>query len=272
LDTDVRMLQSLRVGKWENAFTADNYEDDPTHLIALGGSLEAAPVINGSVQPFFFAEAEPAATVTVNVVVFDEDIGADPVRSLDDVADEWKAVAERFAQVGVKINYTIRYGVDPAFALPEILAALEIATLPPNDIEIFTPSMQVQQLILGHKDSSADFNVFYARSMRTGIGQNPNQLVKGVAYFTGAGASWQNPENEPFIGSAFVSGQGDSAATLLTAAHELGHLLTNAGHYGGAQSLMTGLYNMSDDRSATGTKRLDAGRQAAINENLGIGP
>jgi len=268
------MLQSLRVGKWENAFTADNYEDDPTHLIALGGFLEAIPVINGSVQPVFFAEAEPAATVTVNVVVFNQDVGVDPVRSLDD-AGEWKAVAERFAQVGVKINYTIRYGVDPPFALPtgvNFLTAAEKITVPPFDIEINTPTAEMRQLILDTPLSAADYNVFYVTQMRAGIGTDPDQPARGVAYFSGAGGGWEHPENAPYLNNAFVSSQGAAEATLLVAAHELGHLLTNAGHYGGAQSLMTNQAPMSDDRSATGTKRLDSGRQAAINQNLGIAP
>lgn len=207
---------------------ADEAPDDQTHLAELGSKI--------IVDSFDLKFPNPATAVTLPVTSLTATVLADPAKTFNvkifrlsdcplskaTILTHATRMKERFAQVGVTIT-----------APTTEASIIDVST--PADwaprgsiIELNNGKVLAKQDFLANQypnpvDGKA-FHVYYCK----------HTVLDGDA---GGFAIYENDKdtsNRAHERKAYISGE---QATLYVLAHEIGHLLTKAGHYGGTSSL-----------------------------------
>jgi len=209
---------------------ADDQPNDRTHKIQLGGNFVISAVKVG-IDPWMAIELKTPVkvvkTVQVNaVILYDRPLadGGVPTVPIDTVKSYFKIANERYAQVGVKLDLIgpvlsdPPYGVDLSDGLTVIPGVNNPAICPET------------ANILDHlgTSSNGDIHVFFVNSLNTLHGVDP----VGIAF-----CAFRYPDDLNHTYNAFVGADLLGLPTFSTnsyggyvVAHELGHLLRNAGH------------------------------------------
>jgi hypothetical protein len=193
--------------------------------------------------------------VDVNIVILNGTNGQ-PVLSRSVVENHWKIVNERFAQVGVKVNWTIQNdhanppaGVDfiNGFTIRDPLAS-----------SILAP--EAKSLITGYGTTSttADIHVFYV-----------NWIQGGLAGTSVGRYRYTASSESPYLDNIVI---GANRYTF-TPAHELGHLLINWGYLGESIAKTNLMYEgqpFTVNNNVFAKKRLNVDQQKKIRDNAHV--
>lgn len=201
---------------------ADDTTDDRTHKVQLGGNfkIEAIKIGTGAWQTADFkTPVRVKKTVHVNVVIMRDKLlsaGGQPLFDLTDAIDHWKIVSERYAQVGVKVVVDTYTYCDPPAGV-NLSDGLKVGELGGTALATEAKAVITNLGTIG----TSDIHVFYVPRIDDG-----SLVDHGVAI-----ADYYYDEVEdPYTYNAFIAKDVAGAHYGLTAAHELGHLLTNEGH------------------------------------------
>jgi hypothetical protein len=209
------LLVADQVDDTQGGVIGDESTDDPTHRIALGGSLIAKSVtIDGMVISLAGAPMSVSVprriTLPVKVKVFDL-AGFHPT----EITLEIRRIRERYAQVGIYPNIgepdTIAYPPDYGDS-PTTLGS-----------EVHTSTRPIIKKY-GTPGTKKDFHVFYCDQTFALEEDGVVRLVQGFAITDNI----TNVDDTNYANNFFVS----KSRHPFTAAHELGHVLTDNAHYG----------------------------------------
>ena len=233
---------------------ADNDQNDRTFKIALGGTVLAEYNMGGftAIKKADVPFPPYLREVNVNLVIVRdkaESAGGSAPVSVADVINDWKVARERYAQVGVRVNWTGPVIVDPPAGVDfddgfrshwPILTSHELTT-------------EAKSLIddCGTVPDDTDIHVFYVSKLEGLLGV-------AIAHY------WFLNENG-YLYNIFI--RHDS--TVFVAAHELTHLLADWGYGNVPQTNL-----MNEDSSlltagnvVTGLKRLNQSQTNSIRLN-----
>ena len=159
-----------------------------------------------------------------------------------------KMVQERYAQAGVKVEYTIAErdvpsGVDlsDGVTVRDTSASHTLST----EAKTFLDG-------LATVNATKDVQIFFVNRAIVGGGD-----VRGTA----VADYWYDESEESYTYNLFVA----NISTPFTAAHELGHLLTDDGHHPAAINLMLISTDMTNTLGAT--KRFDVSQETRIHNS-----
>ena len=243
----------------------DDSKNDRTHKIQLGGKFQVKSIKIGGAehQADIKTTTFLQKTVDINIVIFRNkplSAGGVPLISAGDVQRDWKIANERYSQVGIKVN----------------IQSLEIKD-PPTGVDLTDGSLTVSAsatgrpladeaknaiAALGTKGNSSDIHVFYVNQVQIG-----STFLGGIAL-----ADYYYGSTDPdFTYNIFIKTIALTPWSGYAAAHELGHLLTNAGHedaYGVDYSIWHLMYgNTLNTNGITGSRRLNSINQTSIQGN-----
>lgn len=228
---------------------ADDATGDRTHKVQLGGNLkiEAIKIGTGGWQIMDAKTPVPALKkLKCDVVVLK--VGGAVVRPNAEVEAAMKMVQERYAQVGVKVEYAIVERDPPAGVdLTDGVTVRDVS-------ESHTLSAEGKSFLdgLATVGAAKDVHIFFINRAKIGADD-----VRGTA----VADYWYDESEESYTYNLFVA----NISTPFTAAHELGHLLTDAGHHAAEINLM----KTSTDQTNTlgATKRFDTDQETRIHSS-----
>lgn len=198
---------------------ADDTKNDRTHKVALGGKVKVR--YPGTGASLCEKEASVLSTVThdLDVVIMRNKAKADggtPLADEDAVKIQMAVIAERYAQLGYKVTWTISTE-DP----PPLVVNLENGELSmgasPGDEGSALLGDECRNLI----DAFPDGEIFYVGDIVWD--DMSRQHAWAVADY------WYADSENNYVGRAFVG--TDASVVELVAAHELGHLIGNTGYF-----------------------------------------
>jgi hypothetical protein len=237
---------------------ADDTKNDRTHKIALGGKVKVQYPETGTVICEKEASVPPSLkTVDVNIIILrdkPEASGGVPVIAVTTVSSFWKIAKERYAQVGVDIQWTGPTVEDPpdGIDLSDWLQALDSDTN-----TVLSAEAKTLVSVLGTTNNTDDIHVFYVNLIKVG-----STFAGGMAvadfYF--------DESDDPFTHNIFINNDSSSPWGGYAAVHELTHLTTDAGH------TTTNTWRLMHDTlltitGATGSRRLTASEETIIRGN-----
>lgn len=263
---------------------ADDAKNDRTFRIRQGGLVQVASVnLGGTDYPLDYRLPGPAErTVEVNIVILRETVGGatvfgagiSDVDAIAKVEAFWRIAQERYAQVGINLDYSIVVRDPPA----GVNLADGLLVSAHNTLQTALPP-ESKALIdaLGTKGNPNDIHVFYVKQLRGGT--SVDKFAGGLAlpeYIF-------NSLDPDYSYNIFIDGP-DSNTSLTrggyVAAHELGHLLRDARHEGDRDPARVGdrWHLMADGILETpaapneilGSRRLNDWDEARINANLHV--
>ncbi|MGL4399811.1 MAG: hypothetical protein ACRCXD_08070, partial [Luteolibacter sp.] len=241
----------------------DNEPNDRTHKIQLGGNfkIEAIKIGNSAWQEIDIrTPVKVKKTVHVNVVILRNkplSEGGVELFGLTDAISHWKTVNELYAQVGVKIIVDTYSYQDPPVGV-NLIDGLKVHNLGSTVLEDEAKSIITNLGTIG----TSDIHVFYVPTIDIG-----SLVVRGIAIAD----YYHDDADEEYTYNAFVAKDVVGAHYGLTAAHELGHLLTNFGHGETIQNPYP-YYNLMfggglQDTGITGSKRLYEHQEGKIHSD-----
>ena len=234
-----------------------------THNIQLGGKVRITDlVIDGTTRPLDVQVPVPVKkTVKINVVVMN-DAGS------PDIAAELKSANEIYASTGIRIslNGAPVYRDPPAIVFPDQEVGSVVSD---NDVADWGRFISH----FGTTNTIDDIHVFYVKQCKIDHGvealQIPGFAIMERTPGTTQGSAGPTAADTGDANNFFIS---QNHAAFMTLAHELGHVVTNAGHYGnsgiydynpnastlkGLHNLMNGVQRKSDETDTiTAKKRL----------------
>lgn len=230
---------------------ADDATGDRTHKVQLGGNFKVDEIKIGTEAWLAVNATTPVPVVKkINCDVFVLKIGTTPVRTNAQVQAEMKIVKERFAQVGVKFDYTIYERDQPAGVNLSNGLSVATATAPTwKQVEAETKSLIAG---LGTVGSANDVQIFYVNQIHA-FGSNPRGAALADYWFD---ASEDDYINNVIVGSTYTFDP-------FNVAHELGHLLTDDAHHANSMNLMMGTGTPTTNTLGA-SKRLDAAQETRI--------
>lgn len=242
---------------------ADDTKNDRTHKIALGGLAKVQYPNTGTAICETEASVPPSLkSVNVCIVILRDKPqaqGGTPVISTTAVESQWHAVQERYAQVGVQVNWTGPTIADPPTNVDLLTDGLLVR--PSSTSRVVAAEARAVISNLGTQPDISDIHIFYVNYCMAG---------SGALYGTAIADYWYDETEEAYIYNVFMS----SNAQLLMPAHELGHLLTDAG-YGGAVPLENIMYDAAgydfDNSAVTDCKRYNSVQEGLIRSNSHVG-
>ena len=238
-----------------NGVGADDAKNDRTHKVQLGGKVQVKSItIDGTEYPINMkTDVPPKKKVNVSVIIVRETAGGAQSASNQAVEAEMKRAQERYAQIAVDLNWSIKVmdppsGVNLSDGLtanplvnPEMSSLFSAATVATNDLEIFF----VNDLI--YSSGATLYGIGYAKFAAT------SQGYSGVdGYENTAIINWD--ASSPLPGRQVI-------------AHEIGHILTNSGHSGGPLNLMESGSVRNTVNNIKGGRRLVSSQQNAVYNN-----
>jgi hypothetical protein len=164
----------------------------------------------------------PKKTVNINVIVLQEVGESNPVIDVQSVQNDLRVAEERYAQIGVKLDYGFPIEVKAVPSGVDLSDGLDVLE---NGNEFTAVSTEAKDLIeaYGTNTTNSDMHIFYIGEYFNISGQNRlNGLGIAIAEF----GIEQNDSN--YTNNIFITNN----KTYFTLAHELGHILTNQAHYG----------------------------------------
>ncbi len=228
---------------------ADDNKNDRTHKIALGGKVKVQYPETGTVICEKEASVPPALkTVQVSIVVLN--IGGSPVTPLATVSNAWLIAKERYAQIGINLEYTITAANQPTGV--DLSDGLDVASASaPTWTQVAQESKDLISA-LGTTNTTADIHAFYVNVINA-FGRTDSRGVAIARYW------FTDPSATPCYYNFMVA----STAGPFTAPHELGHLLDNSPvHHSDAWNLMRS--GTSTANGVTESKRLDANQESTM--------
>jgi hypothetical protein len=229
---------------------ADDAKNDRTHKIQLGGKLQVKSLkLGGTEHSVDVRTPVPVEkTVTFGVVILRNKAqasGGTPVLPQADVETDLKIAQERYAQMGIKLAWSISIadpppGVDLSDGLTEYTSN--------------TPTPEEKSLLDGLATAADnDMQAFYVNFM--------SQSSYGESFSKG---QFTNAADVKYTGNVVVS----STRRSYVLAHELGHILTNTGnHHPETINLMHQWVGASTGALISEAKRLDAQQQQIMRAN-----
>jgi len=212
---------------WPIEGIADNEPNDQTFKIQLGGSFMTDSVKVGDGPWQVSGKKYPVRvvkTVQVNVVILRNKAlaeGGVELVPFTTVAEYLRITKERYAQVGVDIE-VVRVAIEDPPPGVDLSDGLTVQTTPSET----TISNEARSLIQRWGTvGSADIHIFYVNNIVYDVGLSP----MGIAFAHFALAA----SEEDYTYNAFVSTMKVASSVQLgglVTAHELGHLLRDAGH------------------------------------------
>jgi hypothetical protein len=267
LITDTLMLVSDEI---DDLVPVDGVSDnapknDRTFRIQLGGKFQIKNIkLNGVDFPTDLRIVVPAKKeLDFTVVMVKDGSGNAPTQSIVDTC--LKDAAERYAQVGVKLNWKFQPASQPSGVnLIDGLSMSGTNMMDPEEVAL------LNGLATG---SPKDMQIFIVNNLDAG----PGTTLFGKSYpdFSSAGTR--------YVYSVIINhSQLSTNRGRYTIAHEIGHVLTNDGHYGGQMGTLTdeqkrNLMARGMDRNTTldlvGGRRLVESQQFNIqNHSLCVTP
>lgn len=226
----------------DSSISDDDTTNDRTHLIQLGGRVVVSGFeLNGAFYELNFEKPCNASRhVNVELVLVglhDKEHPAE-VENPNPAITESEAMGltfkanEVFAQIGLEIDWTITYTSPPLYK-ENVFDLRDGLSLPPNQ------EMTHFEIL----NSNNDIQVFVVNEL---VGpDHPFKLTYGVAY----------PDDPVWNNTALISGDFlNGLAIRHTLAHEIGHLLTKEGHFGGEDPLILD-YEQKQNLMAIGIAR-----------------
>ena len=206
----------------KNAAGAENAEEiaKRVHKIALFGKVKIRVEIGQTTGDVELQIPTPGRykTVHVKAVILRDQPGGTPAATeayvWTDLVDN---VKPRYAQANINISIDGVTTVDPppGVDLSDGLAQADVNYLP----------AEVKTLVEKRGTSTTDdIHIFYVPAITTGVPNYPNRAARGFALVD---ALFPASADKPYTYNVFI---GIEDANVITTAHELGHLLTNAGH------------------------------------------
>jgi hypothetical protein len=243
----------------DDAYTGDDTKNDRTHKIALGGKVKVKYPEPGTV----FCEKEAGVppsqkTVSVNIIILRTAIGGAPVIPVDTVSNFWKIVKERYAQVGVDIQWTEPTVLDPPAGVDLGDGFTATSSLMGTVLDNEAKSLITAY---GTTNTTDDIHVFYVNQVKYWTPILGWQSARGMAV-----ADFAFDESEdPYTYNIFISNLTESPAMGYTAAHELLHLLTNTGNLMNNETWR--LLSITNGTGVTDTRRITAAEEEVIRGN-----
>ncbi len=244
---------------------ADDATNDRTHKIQLGGNLVIDSIKIGDKPWQAVGKKTPVCvvkTVDVKFVIMRDKpaaTGGQPLVPPATVAEYVRITKERYSQVGVKIVDQVVVKDPPAGV--DLIDGLTVQATPTED----TISTEARKLIEGSGTvGAADIHIFYVNDIAYSAGLRP----AGLAF-----ADFALAESEDkYTYNAFVSTLKTSRSIPyggIVTAHELGHLLTDAGHAnsGGPLSGIQLMIDGASENGILGAKRFRISDQEKIQNN-----
>ena len=241
-----------------SSVVADDSQNDRTHKIAIGGKVIAqyscAPSVNctkeASVPPY-------VKTVDVSIIILRDKPASSngvPVIDISTVTNFWTIAKDRYAQVGINVNWTGPTIEDPPAGV-DLSDDLLYKTL--AEPTIVAPETKALINALGTTNTTADIHVFYVNHILA-----YGSRAGGVAI--GDYAVDESEENYTY--NIILSGSISTPWGGYAAAHELGHLLTDTGHpTSDTWRLMHG--NTLTTTGCTGSRRFTESEENSIRGN-----
>lgn len=219
IDAEIETLENI---------TPDNPDPSSrhkrTHNIQLGGKVRITDlVIDGTALPMDIKIPVPVKkTVQLNFVVIDD-------AETPDITAELKSANEIYASTGIKLEKAGEPVTKPPLpGLPNQSSASEL-----NDLDISDLGRYISHY--GTTNSIEDIHVFYVKRLWHYIegreGEFPDQGYSVIEKSPGTISGEPTPSAKE-TGDANNVFIGNARASFVTLAHEVGHVLTNEGHYG----------------------------------------
>jgi hypothetical protein len=233
---------------------ADDTKNDRTHKIALGGKVKVQYPETGTVICEKEANVPPSLkTVDVNIIILRDKPLADggtPVIAVSAVNTDWKLVRERYAQVGVTVNWSGPTIADPPSGV-DLTDGFKIRD--PMSANVLTAEARSLIAGLGTTNTTADIHVFYINSIQGALG-------------TAVADYWYAPSEDSYLYNVVLGADRG----LFDPAHELGHLLTDAG-YGTGVAQVNLMYEATyTTNSVTTMKRINLDQETKIRGNAHV--
>ena len=260
----------------KNGAGVDESLTDRTHLVVLFGKAVAEIAFPGIANPLELEiqipERKNRLEMKLRIVVVRDGEGNAPI-SEDDTWDYMMYAIERFAQANVvilpenveRVTVDQPEGVDfdDGLDIGPKAYVTELAKYPMTDelISLFDA--------YGTPGDISDYTLFIVNKFQPWALDGDQPFAKGIAMAQFAiRDSLQDYANNCVIS---VEGRGG----LNTAGHELGHLITNGGHFGGGLNPLYGAWNLmfkysstNDPRSVIARKRLNGSQIKSIRSEL----
>jgi len=194
-------------------------QNDSTHLVALNGSVRAFYPFSNTVS-IDSKLAKIEKEIDVEIIIFRKSTGGSAVISTSTVQDHWKIVEERFAQVGIKVNWTIKSGspFDPPPGIDFSDPLDEFYTY--TDDNWNNVASDTETIINAHGGTSSinDIQAFYVKNLRTDPVED--LIAKGAALWTLNLIT----SDAGFANNILINADFSSSNLRFVSAHELGHL------------------------------------------------
>lgn len=231
---------------------ADDAAGDRTHKIQLGGNFKIVEIKIGSGAWQTVGGKTPVPvekTTSLSVVILRQTVGGSPVISQTAVENDLKIAQERYAQVGIKLAWTINTDDPPN----GVVLADGLTEFTGN-----TPTAEEKALFDGlGTPATNDIHVFYVNFFSPAPGSTGEAFPP--SYFSSsADASYTNN----LVISATLKG-------FSTLPHEIGHILLNdASHEPDSKNLMYGTVDNVNRLLAKKRFRPDQETKMHSNTNL----
>jgi hypothetical protein len=229
----------------------DDTKNDRTHKIALGGKVKVQYPETGTVICEKEANVPPSLkTVDVVLVILRDkaqSLGGTPVISVAAVSNDWRLVRERYAQVGVTVNWSGPTVHDPP-------AGVDLS----DGLDAWDGTHSVVQELkdlvagLGSTNTTSDIHVFYVNDAKAGI----VGLAVAQYWFT-------NAADQGYLYNIVL----DTSEGVFDPAHELGHLLMNSGYGTGIDQFNLMYEATYGANTVTTMKRINANQETLIQGN-----
>jgi hypothetical protein len=241
--TDWQLLVSDPVidDKYAVGGVADEAWDDPTHVAELGSTvvikriaLDFGTTPSQEIEVNLKVPVKVKRTVKVkSAVMADTHYNAAGVRDND-----IKIANERLAQVGIKLELVDNRDAVPLPTGITTTVGIEAGTSNGSGLTVNPKLLTLINGVHGTPTQAPNvIQITYVNSMTYPSGLVAHQDISGLALFPyyagGGGGGGASPPVHNYANNIFIS---TNHKKIFTVAHEIVHLLTNAGHYGPGQS------------------------------------
>jgi hypothetical protein len=232
---------------------ADDTQNDRTHKVSLGGKVKVQYSSTATVVCEKEETVSPSLkTVNVCIIILRDKPqaqGGVPVISTTTVESQWHTVRERYAQVGVVINYTVSIQDPPlGVDLSDGLLVREHSTN-----RVLAAEAKALISACGTVDATVDIHVFYVNTVMVGTDWAYGSAV----------AEYYYPSEDGYLYNAFIN---NAANKPFTVSHELAHLLANAQHTEEGFNILYGHTSTANFPAAT--KRFNATQENTMRGNV----
>jgi hypothetical protein len=233
---------------------ADDAKNDRTHKVQLGGKFQVKSVkIAGTEHQTDIKTPVPLKkTVNFSVVILRQTVGGSPVVAQPAVESDLRIAQERYAQVGIKLTWSISIadppaGVDLTDGL--LVAGGDLATM-----RKVAPEARVLIGSLGTAATNTDIHLFYVNVVDA-FGSAGNRGVALADY-------WFDASEDTYLYNCFVA----ASRAPFTVPHELAHLLADEAHHSSSYNLLKN--GTSPTNTLDASKRLDTTQESKMQSNL----